>query len=159
MARPGPILSAFPFAQRNSPDHAVRSWQPGPRPAPGGCSPPGWSEAEGRPSRTIKRPATPDVFDAGTFDLLVRSAALSEGYAIEVRGLLADPDTIAILRARVTGSDSVRAEGDRFLSAWVVDMEFAGLASTMWIEKTARRLLRQTIRLSPDATILMERHP
>jgi hypothetical protein len=118
----------------------------------------GWSEMEGRPRRTIARPSIPGAFDAATFDLLVRSAPLTEKYAVEVRGVLAEPDTVTTLRARVAGSDSVRTEGGQYLPAWVIEMDFAGLPSTMWIEKASRRLLRQTIRLSPEATILMERH-
>ena len=40
---------------------------------------------------------------------------------------------------------------------WVVEMDFAGLSSTMWIDQRNRALVQQTIRLAPEISILMTR--
>lgn len=106
----------------------------------------------------IARVADKTLYDAGTFDLIVRAAPLAEGWSIELPAYLATQDSVVQLRARVTGSETLRRAAARKppVDVWVVDMDFAGLSSTMWIEKQSRALVRQVIRLRPGISMLME---
>jgi hypothetical protein len=119
----------------------------------------GWVEPEGKPRRRIARSADRSLYDAHTFDLLIRRAPLHPGYQLSVPALLSSQDTVATLKASVTGAATVQVEGGREAETWVVELDFAGLRSTMWVDKASRRLARQTIQLAPGVTLLMDRLP
>ena len=118
----------------------------------------GW-RMEGSARRTLARVVGRDAYDGSVFDLLVRAGGLRPGYETEVAAYVSEMDSIVTLRARVTGSEAVQVEGGRMADTWVVEMDFAGLASTLWIDKETRALSRQTIELSPQITMLMDRLP
>jgi hypothetical protein len=119
----------------------------------------GWVHPEGRPRRRLRRRADPAVYDAHSFDLLIRRAPLRDGYKLRVPALLTSQDTIATLTGTVRGSAKVLVENRREVDTWVIDLDFAGLKSTMWVEKTTRRLAKQHIELGANATIVMDRLP
>jgi hypothetical protein len=119
----------------------------------------GWVQPEGKPRRRVARAADASLYDAHSFDLLVRRATLHAGYQLQVPALLTSQDTVAILIARVTGSASVQVEDGRQVETWVVELDFAGLPSTMWVEKTTKRLARQLIQLAPGVSLIMDRLP
>ncbi len=119
----------------------------------------GWVEAEGRPRALVRRVADSALYDGHTFDLLIRRAPLEDGFTLEVPVLLTSRDTVAKVSAIVTGSASVPVEGGRAAETWVVLLDFAGVRSTMWIEKESRRLAKQVIELQPGVDILMDRLP
>ena len=112
----------------------------------------------GSPERSIRRALTSGIYDGASFDLLVRAAPLAPKYELTVPGYVSVTDTIARLSARVVGSERIRlADGAEGPEVWRVEMDFAGLASTMWIAKADRRMVRQTIRLTPQLSMLMVR--
>jgi hypothetical protein len=119
----------------------------------------GWVQAEGKPRRRVARAADTTLYDAHSFDLLVRRAPLKAGYRLQVPALITSQDSIATLTARVTGSAPVAVEGGREVETWVVQLDFAGLVSTMWVEKATRRLAKQLIQLAPGMTLIMDRLP
>lgn len=111
----------------------------------------------GKPSPIARRlPAS--VTDGASFDLIVRASALSAGSRVFAIAYLAVQDSVAGLSAIVIGEEAWRSTlSGQQLDLWVVEMDFGGLASTLWIDKATRALARQTIRLAPDVTIMWTR--
>lgn len=118
----------------------------------------GWTLLPRR-RHNIARALGSGVYDGTVFDLMIRAGDLREGYRIAIPAYITEMDSILTLAARVTGSERVRVEGGRMVDAWVVQMDFAGLASTLWIDKQTRALARQTIDLMPGVSMLMDRLP
>jgi hypothetical protein len=118
----------------------------------------GWSTTRGR-RMNVARVLAPGVYDGTVFDLTVRAGDLRDGYSVSVPAYISEMDSVVTLSARVTGSERVEVEGGRMADAWVVQMDFAGLASTLWIDKRTRALSRQTIELAPGTSMLMDRLP
>jgi hypothetical protein len=118
----------------------------------------GWSTTRGR-RMNVARVLAPGVYDGTVFDLMVRAGDLRDGYSVSVPAYISEMDSVVTLSARVTGSERVEVEGGRMADAWVVQMDFAGLASTLWIDKRTRALSRQTIELAPGTSMLMDRLP
>lgn len=119
----------------------------------------GWIELNGEPRRRIARVADTSLYDGHMFDMLIRRAPLRLDYQLSVPALLAYQDSVAILTATVTGSVAMEVEDGREVDTWVVEMDFAGLASTMWVEKSTRRLARQVIELAPGVSVVSDRLP
>jgi hypothetical protein len=119
----------------------------------------GWVQPSGQARRSVARRADARLYDSHTFDLLVRRAPLAEGYELVVPAFLNSVDTAVTLRATVTGSARVEVERGREVESWVVKLDFAGLASTMWVEKETRRLARQVIELGGGVSMVMDRLP
>jgi hypothetical protein len=117
----------------------------------------GWTTTGRRRRREVARALGPGVYDGTAFDLMVRAGDLRDGYSVAVPAYVSEVDSVVTLRARVTGSERVQVEGGRTVDAWVVQMEFAGLASTLWIDKQTRALARQTLDLEAGITMLMDR--
>ena len=108
--------------------------------------------------RSIARVGDAALYDGSSFDVMIRAAPLREGYRIEVRAYLTTQDSVVTLAARVTGAERLQhPSGEPPLDVWVVDMDFAGLASTLWIDKRTHALVRQVIKLTPDIPMLMTR--
>lgn len=116
----------------------------------------GWRMERGR-RREVARALGPGVYDGTVFDLVVRAGDLREGYSVAVPAYVTEMDSIVMLTARVTGAERVEVEGGRMADTWVVQMDFAGLASTLWIDKETRALSRQTIDLMPGMSMRMDR--
>lgn len=119
----------------------------------------GWTTGPGGRRRSVARAVGPGVYEGSVFDLLVRASDLREGYSVSVRGYVSTMDSVATLSARVTGTERVAVEGGRMADTWVVEMDFAGLSTTLWIDRQTRALQRQVIRLTPEITMLMNRLP
>lgn len=119
----------------------------------------GWVEAEGRPRAQVRRARDTSLYDGHTFDLLIRLAPLEEGYVLTVPVLLTSSDSVAMVSATVKGRATIPVENGKAAETWVVVLDFAGVRSTMWVEKDTRRLARQVIELQPGIEILMDRLP
>jgi hypothetical protein len=119
----------------------------------------GWVQPEGKSRRRVARSADASLYDAHSFDLLIRRAPLRAGYQLRVPALLTSQDTIATLSGTVSASAQVQVESGRMVDTWVVELDFAGLKSTMWVEKTTRRLAKQVIQLAPAVVLIMDRLP
>lgn len=119
----------------------------------------GWVETEGRPRARVQRAADSTLYDGHTFDLLIRFAPLDEGYSLTLPILITSRDSVAMATATVTGSAVIPVENGQGAETWVVLLDFAGVKSTMWVEKQTRRLARQVIELKPGIEILMDRLP
>lgn len=98
-------------------------------------------------------------YEPSTFDMMLRAAPLAQGYRFSVDAYYALDDSVLTLTAVVAGSEPVEVEGGRSVDAWRVDVDFSGLKVTMWIDQNTRALLRQIIRASPSASMLMTRVP
>jgi hypothetical protein len=118
----------------------------------------GWTTATGQ-RRQVAVALGPGVYDGTVFDLMIRAGDLRDGWSLAVPAYLTEVESIVTLSARVTGSERVQVEGGRMTDTWVVQMDFAGLASTLWIDKGTRALARQTIDLMPGVSMLMDRLP
>jgi hypothetical protein len=117
----------------------------------------GWVVTGSRPPVTLNRSLAPGVIDASFFDAAMRAAPLAMGFRLAMSGYAADQDSVLALVATVTGEDVIAQRDGQQVPVWVVTMDFAGLPSTMWIDKKNRGLIRQTITLSPRIQMLMQR--
>ena len=117
----------------------------------------GWREAGQRGRVQVSRLADRAAIDGSLFDALVRAAPLAPGYRIEARAYVGSQDTTAVLTATVSGTAPIRRRDMRVVDTWVVEMDFLGLSTTLWIDKGTRDLVRQVIHLSPEIQILMQR--
>ena len=111
------------------------------------------------PTGMDERAADSTLYDGHTFDLLIRFAPLDEGYSLTLPILITSRDSVAMATATVTGSAVIPVENGQGAETWVVLLDFAGVKSTMWVEKQTRRLARQVIELKPGIEILMDRLP
>ncbi len=109
------------------------------------------------PPRIVARRADPLLYDGSSFDMLVRLAPLAPAYPLELPSYTSNADTTVTLRARVAGSAPLPHESGTLVDTWVVDMDFAGITSRLWIAKESRQLIRQTIDLAPGVQLLTTR--
>jgi hypothetical protein len=116
----------------------------------------GWRDRGQGARRPISRPA-PRLIDGSLFDVLVRGAQLSPSYTVGIQAYLSTQDSVATLNAHVTGSDRIVERDGSAADTWRVEIDFAGLSSTLWIDRKTRALVRQIIRLTPSISMLMER--
>ncbi|MEP6571763.1 MAG: hypothetical protein ABJD11_03675 [Gemmatimonadota bacterium] len=123
----------------------------------GGDTIAGWAETQGQGRRIVHMPIDSLTYDAHTFDLLVRRAPLADNYTFTVQGFLSPDRPPKTLRATVTGSASIPVEAGREVETWVVEVDFGGLSTTLWVEKRGRRLARQTIELGPGVKMVLDR--
>lgn len=93
-------------------------------------------------------------YDAAMFDVLVRTTDFSKDSVVTVQAFSAGHDTVLTLSARYAGADALTI-GEATYDAWKIEMDFAGMSSTLWVEPKTRRLLKQIIRLSNNTQILM----
>jgi hypothetical protein len=117
----------------------------------------GWTHTPPQGRRVVALRADPALYDGSSFDLMLRATRLHEGAAVAVRAFTGTADTTVVLRARVVGTDRLAIERGASREAWVVEMDFAGLASTLWIDKQSRALIHQIIRLGPGVAVVMAR--
>jgi len=115
----------------------------------------GWTERAGR-RRTVDREIAPGVYDGSVFDLLVRADDLREGYSVKVRAYLDALNVVRDLRAEVVGTELIEVADGRRVETWIVEMDFAGLLTTLWIDKETRSVARQIIHMGA-VSMLMNR--
>lgn len=118
----------------------------------------GWYQAGDGARREFSVTADPSQYDGQAVDLLVQAADLAPGFRREFRAFLPSEQRAGTMRAWVTGSDTVPGIGGRETECWVVELDFDGVGSTMWVDKRTRALHRQVIRVAPGAELVMERH-
>jgi hypothetical protein len=81
----------------------------------------------GGPVTPITRAWAGELSDGATFDLLIRAAPLTEGYALAIPSFVASTDTVARLTARVVGTERFTpSSGTTAVDAWKVEMDFCG---------------------------------
>lgn len=119
----------------------------------------GWETTPRGRRRDVARALGPGVYDESVMDLLVRAGDLREGYHVSFRAYLSPFDSVGTITARVTGTEQVPVEGGRMADTWVVEMDYAGLSTTLWIDRRTRALQRQVIRMTPDVSMWMDRVP
>jgi hypothetical protein len=117
----------------------------------------GWVETQTGGMRSIHRRLPPGLIAAGSFDLLVRTAALGPGWTTETNAYLAAFDSIHQLRAVVTGAETLRQRDAEQVETWRVEGTFGDLPLTMWIHKQTRAMVQELIRVTPDVAMLMRR--
>lgn len=110
-------------------------------------------------SRPISRAFRGPAYEGSMFDVMLRAAPLAQGYRLKVPAYSALMDSVMTLTATVAGSDPVEVEEGGSVDAWRVDVDFAGLEVTMWIDRKTRALVRQSIQTSPYSSMLMTRVP
>jgi len=109
----------------------------------------GWSILPNGDSTSVDVPLPDVVFDGNSYDLIVRSADLHDGFTLTVPAFLVGSNTVGTITGRVTGSETVgRAD------CWVFEAHFAGMPVTFWIEKRTRALRRQLLQPSVQFGIL-----
>lgn len=117
----------------------------------------GWRQAGQRGRLQVSRLADRAAIDGSLFDALIRAAPLAPGYRIEARAYVGSQDTTAVLTATVSGTAPIRRRDMRVVDTWVVEMDFLGLSTTLWIDTGTRDLVREVIHLSPEFQVLMQR--
>jgi hypothetical protein len=107
-------------------------------------------EQSGRPARQIDTVAADGVYSSASFDLILRSAPLADGYAITLPAFSGrqGPKTVS---AKVAGSETLRPFG----ATWRLDVDFGGRSATFWITKDSRRLVRQVVHAVPGVDFLI----
>jgi hypothetical protein len=110
----------------------------------------GWLRLANGDSVGIDAALDRDVYNASSFDLVLRSAPLHETWKAEIRSFLPATRSIIPLNAEVAGSDTIDGE-----ATWRIQTNFAGTPVTFWVGKESRRLKRQFMRLRPDMGILI----
>jgi hypothetical protein len=89
------------------------------------------------------------VFNSSSFDMVLRSAPLAEGWAMTVPAFLPSSRSLLQLKARVAGVEMVHGE-----LCWRVDADFGGTPVTFWITQDGRKLRQQVMHIRPDVSIL-----
>ena len=118
----------------------------------------GWSQLRDSARVEFALPAPPAVYDAQAVDLMIRSAELGPDFRQSFDAFLPSQQKFGRMTAWVTGTDSIPGIAGMPREVWVVEVDFDGLGSTMWIDKRTRALHRQAIRLAPGVEMVMERH-
>ena len=109
----------------------------------------GWLRLANGDSIGVAVPLPATVYNSSSFDLVLRSSPLRDGWSAVVPVLLPSTRTVVPLRARVAGSEVIGGE-----ATWRVEAEFTGMPVTFWISKTSRKLKQQTMQVRPDVLIL-----
>ena len=112
----------------------------------------GWARATGGDSIPVRMTLPDAVYNSASFDLVIRSAPLQEGWTATIPVLLGSRRELSTVPARVVGASML---GGR--PTWRVEAEIVGLAVTFWIDQETRALRRQRIQLGPDMAFLFAR--
>lgn len=112
----------------------------------------GWLRLASGDSSAVSRELSGQFFNGSSVDLVLRAAPLDSVWQAAIPAFLPTTRTVVPLQARVTGREVVEGE-----QAWRVVVDFAGVPVTFWIGERTRSLLRQSMRIAPDAEILFAR--
>lgn len=110
----------------------------------------GGVEHPGKTKRSIDTTAGPSVYSSASFDLILRTSPLADGYEVVVPAY-SGRQGAKTLTAKVVASEVLSGFGD----TWRVEANFAGLSVTYWIAKSSRRLIRQVIRAAPQTELVV----
>jgi hypothetical protein len=98
------------------------------------------------------------VYDGSSFDLLLRAIELTSGDTIAVKAFVLPDSAVTSLRADVLERSEVVIAGKTF-DVWEVQMDFAGLPATFWIDAESRSVVKQLIDLGQDIRVQTIRLP
>lgn len=88
----------------------------------------------------VDEPLPSPVYNGSTVDLVIRSAPLAEGWSAEIPAYLISEDVVATLAASVAGVETI---GGR--PCWRVEVDFADVPVTFWIDQETRRTRQQVM--------------
>jgi hypothetical protein len=100
-------------------------------------------------SETVASPVPFPVYDGASFDLIARASPLSDTFHLAVPSFVIGPNTVTLLRGRVTGVASVDGH-----NCWVFRAAFAGMPVTFWIDQSTRALRQQFLQFQTDFGML-----
>lgn len=109
----------------------------------------GWVRLPNGDSVDVNAALPTPVYNATSFDLVLRASALSLGWNAEVPVFLSDAGTVVSLKASVDGVEQVDGE-----LCWRVRANFVGLPVTFWVDQKTRHLRQQVMQTRPDTKIL-----
>jgi hypothetical protein len=112
----------------------------------------GWLRLANGDSVAVDESLPAMVYNSSSFDLVLRSAPLSEGWSAEVPAFLASTRRVLPLRARVDALERIGGE-----PCWRVEAEFVGMPVTFWIHEQSRALCQQVMQVNPDTQVLFRR--
>jgi hypothetical protein len=92
----------------------------------------------------------PAVYNAASFDLVLRAAELGAGWEADVPAFLASTRTVLRLHAAVTGAETIGGH-----PCWRVAADFAGAPVTFWIDRRTRQMRQQVMEIGPGVRILI----
>jgi hypothetical protein len=104
-------------------------------------------EADGMAPMTIDQRQPSPVYNGTSMDLVLRAAPLKSGYSIVVP---------AFVPGRGATTFTAVVADEEFVAGqltWRVDADFAGRDFSVWIIKSSRRIIKQTVRWAPGAEI------
>jgi hypothetical protein len=101
-------------------------------------------------STLVKAEVPAVVYNASSFDLVLRAAPLREGLTLAVPSLLPTTGTVISLTAKVGSREII---GGR--SCWRVEAVFAGMPVTFWIADVGRQLCLQIMRPVPGMAMVL----
>jgi hypothetical protein len=110
----------------------------------------GTLEQSGSAARPVDTGASGGGYSSASFDLLLRSAPLANGYSLSLPAF-SGRQGWKIVSAKVTGSETLPQFGE----TWRINADFGGRTATFWITKDSRRLVRQLINAAPGIQILI----
>jgi hypothetical protein len=120
--------------------------------APGNAR--GWMRDADGDSVPIRETVPRVVYGSSTFDLILRSAPLVDGWHAVVPAFIASARTVLPLRARVSGAEKIGAD-----TCWRVEADFGGTPVTFWIHQRTRALCQQVMPLQPGTEVLFRTLP
>lgn len=109
----------------------------------------GWLRLPNGDSVAIADVVPTDVYYAGSFDLVLRSASLSPTWTASVPSYLTSARGVVPLTARVAGTEDVDGR-----DCWRVEAHFSNLPVTFWIDRETRALRRQAMQPRAGVQIL-----
>ena len=107
-----------------------------------------WTDSAG--TKPIDRPLAAAVYNAASFDLVVRASNLAQGAELDLVGYRAGVDSAIRLRGSVTGVAVVDGR-----SCWVFQGINGDSRVSFWIDQATRDLRRQVVE-SPDRAFAIE---
>ena len=109
----------------------------------------GWLWLANGDSLEVRTMVPAGVFNASSFDLVLRASDLREGWSAVLPVFLPHARAVAPLPAHVTGVETAGGE-----PCWRVDAVFSGMPVTFWIGQRSRALRQQVMQLRPGVAIL-----
>lgn len=101
-------------------------------------------------ARQIDTAAPAGAYSSASFDLILQSAPLADGYHVAISAYSGRQGTKP-MSATVAGSERL----PRFGAAWRIEADLGGRTATFWIAKDSRRLVRQLVHVAPGLDILI----
>lgn len=100
----------------------------------------GWTQLANGDTVAVSTPIPPRVYNAASFDLLVRASDLHEGFEFTVQGFRMGSNVVVTMRGRVTGTEIVDGH-----PCWVFAGTNGPVPVTFWVDQETRALRRQLI--------------